>query len=580
MRPVTIKVGLGTCGISAGAKDVYDELERLLKTERSAILDYTSCNGMCFLEPIVEIYQPDKPVQVLTNVKKSDVPAILQGLKTDNFHSSETISEFSAVQKKLILGNCGLINPDRIEDYLERGGYEALRKIVKNNDPEDVIKIIKNSGLRGRGGAGFLTGVKWELAQKAKGKKKYVICNADEGDPGAFMNRAVLEGDPHRVIEGLIISGYAIGADRGYIYVRAEYPLAVQRIKNAILKAKDQHFLGENILGSKFSFELMIKEGAGAFVCGEETALMASIEGKRGMPKLRPPYPAQSGLWGCPTNINNVETLAAVPWIIRNGADEYAKLGKEKNRGTKVFSLAGKIKRSGLAEVELGTSLRKIIYEVGGGTISGEKVKAVQLGGPSGGCLPDRLLDTTVDYESLAATGAIMGSGGIIVMDNDTCIVDIARYFLNFTQQESCGKCTFCRIGTKRMLEILERITEGKSSIKELEKLKDLAEKITSASLCMLGKTAPNPVLTTLKYFEDEYLEHIQDKKCRAGVCKALIKFEIKADKCTGCTLCAKNCPVKAISGQRKQPHFIDQSLCTKCGVCADVCGFGAVEKK
>ena len=486
--------------------------------------------------------------------------------------------KYKSLQKRIVLENCGIINPDSLDEYEGKHGYKALKYALRQMSPENVINDIKSSGLRGRGGAGFPTGLKWELARKNNASTKYVICNADEGDPGAFMDRAVLEGDPHRVIEGLIISAYAIGAEYGYVYVRAEYPLAVKRLEKAIEDAQNENYLGHNILGSGFNFFLKIKEGAGAFVCGEETALIASIEGKRGMPRLKPPFPAQSGLWQFPTNINNVETLAVVPWIIRNGAQAYTDLGTERSKGTKVFSLAGKIKKGGLVEVEMGITLRKIIYDIGDGTLSGKPIKAVQMGGPSGGCVPENLLDTIVDYEALVATGAIMGSGGMIVMDEDTCMVDIARYFLAFTQKESCGKCTFCRIGTKRMLEILERITRGEGKIKDIELLKDLAEKISSASLCQLGKTAPNPVLTTLKYFEQEYFEHIRDKKCRAKVCKHLIKFNIN-NNCTGCTLCVRNCPVLAISGTPKSKHSIDSTKCIKCGLCEDVCKFKAVEK-
>ena len=446
--------------------------------------------------------------------------------------------------------------------------------------PQEIINEVKISGLRGRGGAGFPTGLKWSFAAAAKSDIKYIICNADEGDPGAFMDRSVLEGDPHRVLEGMIIGAYAIGAHKGYIYCRAEYPLAIEHLKMAIVSAREKNYLGDNILGTDFSFELSIKEGAGAFVCGEETALMQSIEGKRGMPSIRPPYPAESGLWGKPTNINNVETWANIPWIIKNGGEAFKAIGMEKSSGTKVFALAGKIAGSGLIEVPMGITLRDIIYKVGGGMKTEKPFKAVQLGGPSGGCIPADLLDIPVDYDSITATGAIMGSGGMVVMDSGTCMVDVARYFLNFTQNESCGKCTFCRIGTRRMLEILNRITEGKGELEDLDRLEELALNINKGSLCGLGQTAPNPVLTTLRYFKDEYLAHIVDKRCPAGVCTSLLHYYILPEKCIGCTLCARMCPVSCISGSLRQVHIIDQSRCTHCGNCYKACKFGAVTRE
>ncbi|MBN2828711.1 MAG: 4Fe-4S binding protein, partial [Candidatus Cloacimonetes bacterium] len=466
-----------------------------------------------------------------------------------------------------------------IDDYIANDGYKSIEKVLKGMTQVEVINEIKKSGLRGRGGAGFSTGLKWQFAYDAKNDKKYVICNADEGDPGAFMDRSVLEGDPHSILEGMAICAYAIGADEGYIYCRAEYPLAVKHLNIAIKDAETRNLLGKNILGTDFSLELHVKEGAGAFVCGEETALIASIEGERGMPRLRPPFPAQSGLWKKPTNNNNVETYANIPWIILHGAEEYAKFGTEESKGTKVFALAGKIKNSGLIEVPMGLTIKDVVYKVGGGMKDDKPFKAVQLGGPSGGCIPAELIDTVITYESIVKTGAIMGSGGMVVMDTSTCMVDIARFFLNFTQNESCGKCTFCRIGTKRMLEILNRITEGKGVMEDIDKLLELSTKIINTSLCGLGKSAPNPVLTTLRYFRHEYEAHIKEKRCPAGVCTALLKYEVITDKCVGCTACARKCPTNAISGEVKKPHFVNQELCIKCGACYDACRFQAISK-
>jgi NADH-quinone oxidoreductase subunit F len=582
-------VGLGSCGIAAGAKDLYEELASKIKSHTNASLSHTSCNGMCFKEPILEVFYPDGNHLMLGNIHKKDVDKVLEPLLTqksvdekfviENSRQPDKKESFRQKQHKIVLENCGIIDPDNITPYIEKGGYKAIKKVLSSMTPEQVIEEIKASGLRGRGGAGFPTGTKWQFARNNQAEKKYMICNADEGDPGAFMDRAVLESDPHRVIEGLIIGGYAIGANYGYIYVRAEYPLAIKRLKLAIAQATEKNLLGDNILKSNFSFHLKIKEGAGAFVCGEETALIASIEGERGNPRLRPPFPAVSGLWKYPTNINNVETLASVPWIINNGSAAYAAYGTPKSKGTKVFSLAGKIAKGGLVEVDMGIPLRDIIYTIGGGTSSGKPFKAVQLGGPSGGCIPEHLLDTPVDYESIAATGAIMGSGGMVVMDADTCIVDVAKFFLTFTQKESCGKCTFCRVGTTRLLEILERIAAGKGSMDDLDKLTDLSGKVKDLSLCGLGKTAPNPIITTLKYFRNEYEEHIKDKKCRAGVCKELIDFSVIEKACTGCHLCYKNCPVNAISGTPKEKHHIDQKICIKCGMCYEVCKYHAIFK-
>ncbi len=579
---ILLKVGMGTCGIAAGAQAIFDTLESQIQKYENIKIDYTSCNGLCHLEPLVETTINGKTV-ILANLLPKSIPFLLENIKKLKVLASEiTVIEKDTKlkgQNRIVLENCGIINPDRLKDYLEKEGYEALKDILFNKTPEQVIDIVKLSGLRGRGGAGFSTGTKWEFARRSQNEQKYVICNADEGDPGAFMDRAVMEGDPHRVLEGLIISGYAIGASKGYIYCRAEYPLAIKRLKKAIADAESANLLGENILGTEFSFKVIIKEGAGAFVCGEETALIASIEGQRGMPRIKPPFPATKGLWEKPTNINNVETLANIPWIIRKGAESFNSLGTERSKGTKVFSLAGKINNAGLIEVEMGISLRDILYEIGGGSSTSKAIKAVQLGGPSGGCIPVDLFDTVVDYESLMSTGAIVGSGGMVVVDEDNCMVDLAKYFLQFIQSESCGKCTFCRIGTKRMLEILTRMTEGKSSLEDLSKLKSLAQNIGVASLCALGKTAPNPVMTTLRYFEKEYLQHINEKKCSTGSCKALIIYIIDEEKCIGCTKCAKNCPVNTIAGTLKTPHFINQDKCIKCGKCESVCPVGAVSK-
>jgi len=485
---------------------------------------------------------------------------------------------FFKKQQRLVLANCGFMDPEVIEEYIIRGGYEALAIALTKMSPADVVEEVKKSGLRGRGGGGFPTGMKWSFAAKSPGPKKYVVCNADEGDPGAFMDRSVLEGDPHKLIEGMAICGYAIGADEGYIYCRAEYPLAIKRLKLAIKQAEDMGFLGDNLFGTNFSFHLKIKEGAGAFVCGEETALMASIEGKRGMPRPRPPFPAISGLWGKPTNINNVETFANVPTIITKGADWYASIGTEKSKGTKVFALTGKVNNTGLVEVPMGITMKEVIFEVGGGIPNGKKFKGAQIGGPSGGCIPESLIDLPIDYDSLIQAGAMMGSGGLVVMDEDTCMVDLARFFLTFTQAESCGKCTPCREGTKRMLEILNRITEGNGKAGDIELLEDLASNIKSTALCGLGQTAPNPVLSTLRYFRHEYEAHINEKRCPAGACGALAKFSI-TEACKGCGLCKKACPVNAISGEAKALHTINKDICVKCGACMEKCPFKAIIK-
>jgi len=587
---VRIKVGLASCGIAAGGLDVLEKVEAFLKEhDVKAQLEHTGCIGMCYAEVLMEIEDDEFGSTMYGYLNAVDIEDILTAhliekkpltehiVVSDKFGGKE--KEILDYQTRIVLRNCGVIDPESIDEYIERGGYEALQKVIKDMSPVDVIDEIKESGLRGRGGAGFPTGLKWQFAYNNYADKKYVICNADEGDPGAFMDRSVLEGDPHEVLEGMLIAAYAIGSDTGFIYCRAEYPLAVKRLRIAIEKAKEKGFIGKNILGSDFDFDLTVYEGAGAFVCGEETALMKSIEGKRGMPTLRPPYPAESGLWGKPTNINNVETYSNVAWIIRNGAKKYADFGTEKSKGTKVFALTGKIKNGGLVEVPMGMTLRDVIYKVGGGIIDNRKFKAVQLGGPSGGCIPESLLDTPVDYDSLTKTGAIMGSGGMVVMDDTTCMVDMARFFLNFTQDESCGKCTFCRIGTKRMLEILNRITQGKGEKGDIEKLEDLSKKIIKGSLCGLGQTAPNPVLTTIKYFRDEYEAHINDKTCPAGACKDLVKYEILEDKCIGCGACKRACLVDAISGEKKEVHTINQDICIKCGACMTACKFDAVIK-
>lgn len=587
---VRIKIGLASCGIAAGGLDVLEKVENFLKEhDVDAQLDHTGCIGMCYAEVLMEIEDDEFGSTMYGYLNAADIDDILNAHFVEKKPLTEHIvfsdklggkeKEILDYQTRIVLRNCGVIDPESIDEYIERSGYEALQKVLKDMSPVDVIDEIKESGLRGRGGAGFPTGLKWQFAYNNSADKKYVICNADEGDPGAFMDRSVLEGDPHSVLEGMLIAAYAIGSDTGYIYCRAEYPLAVKRLRIAVEKAKEKGFLGSNIMGSDFNFDLTVYEGAGAFVCGEETALMCSIEGKRGMPTFRPPYPAESGLWGKPTNINNVETYSNVAWIIRNGAKKYAEFGTEKSKGTKVFALTGKIKNGGLVEVPMGMTLRDVIYKVGGGIIEDRKFKAVQLGGPSGGCIPESLLDTPVDYDSLTKTGAIMGSGGMVVMDDTTCMVDMARFFLNFTQDESCGKCTFCRIGTKRMLEILNRITQGKGESGDIEILEDLSRKIIKGSLCGLGQTAPNPVLTTIKYFRDEYEAHINDKTCPAGVCKDLIKYLIIEDKCIGCGACKRACPVDAITGEKKEVHTINQDICTKCGACMTACKFDAVKK-
>jgi len=580
-----VKVGLASCGIAAGGQKVYDTLKARLNDHglKNVELRRTGCMGMCYSEVLVEVFPPQGRRVFYRNVTPKQVQRIVEehliGGKpvTEWVIPADEIDNLLSKQRRIVLRNCGIIDPESIDDYLGAGGYKALEKVLHSMSSREVIDEVTSSGLRGRGGAGFPTGVKWGFARKSPGSQKYVICNADEGDPGAFMDRSVLESDPHSVIEGMLIAGYAIGASEGYIYVRAEYPLAVKRLEIALAQARERGFIGEGILGSDFDFNISIRQGAGAFVCGEETALMMSIEGRRGMPNFRPPFPAVSGLWSKPTTINNVETLANVPWIILKGANAFNAHGTEKSKGTKVFALAGKIARGGLIEVPMGISLKEIVFDIGGGTSKGLDFKAVQIGGPSGGVIPASLAETSVDYESITQTGAIMGSGGLIVMDESACMVDVAKFFLNFTQDESCGKCTFCRIGTLRMLEVLERISKGEGKEEDIEHLEELAQGVKKASLCGLGQTAPNPVLTTLKYFRGEYEAHINEKSCPAKKCQALITYEIIPEKCPGCGLCAKYCPSNAISGEKKKPYLIDSEQCIRCGLCMSVCRLGAI---
>ena len=578
-----IVVGEGSCGLAAGAGAVYTALENKLTADINATLSITGCVGICYLEPIVDVYDEEGKLYRCVQVKAENADTIVEAVKTGDYSLLSGIvikpedEQFLTKQTRIALRHCGIINPDEIDAYLADDGYKALTKVLTTMTPEQVIEEIKISGLGGRGGAGFPTWFKWNAARQSKGEEKYLICNADEGDPGAFMDRAVIESDPHNLIEGMLIGAYAIGAKEAVVYVRAEYPLAIVRLTNAIKQAEEKGYLGKNILGTGFSCKMRIKAGAGAFVCGEETALIESLEGNRGMPRLKPPFPAQAGYWLKPSNINNVETFANISWIMNNGGAAFAAMGTEGSKGTKVFAVTGKVKRSGLVEIPMGKTLREVIFDIAGGIRDGHEFKAVQMGGPSGGCIPAHLLDTIIDYKALGATGAIMGSGGMVVMDETTCMVGIAKFFLDFTTKESCGKCVHCRIGTKRLSEILERIVSGKGKPGDVELLEELCVSIKDGALCGLGQTAPNPVLTTIRYFRHEYDAHINEKKCPAKQCTALLTYSIDEEKCIGCSLCAKKCPVGAITGELKKKFSIDPNVCIRCGACINSCRKGAV---
>jgi len=589
-KDISIKVCMGTGGIAAGGVEVMSSFEKALAgagikaaVQKHCSMHKVGCRGFCARDVLVDViingtkatYQYIKADMVERIVTEH----IVGGAPVDEWLVKDDYHTFHDKQVKVVLSDCGEVDPEDIDSYISRGGYEATKKVLTTMTPQETIDVIKASGLRGRGGAGFPTGVKWDMAIKAPGPVKYLICNADEGDPGAFMDRSVVEGNPHAVLEGMIIGAYAIGAPYGYVYIRAEYPLAVERLHLAIKQAKERGFLGKKILGKDLDFNIKVKLGAGAFVCGEETALIASIEGKRGQPRAKPPFPVQKGLWGYPTIINNVETLANVPYIMRKGAAWYAAMGTEKSKGTKVFALTGKILNSGLIEVPMGIPLKEVIYDIGGGIEGGRKLKAVQTGGPSGGCIPSSMAETTLDYESLGKVGSIMGSGGMVVLDETDCMVNIAKYFLEFTKSESCGKCIPCRVGTKRLLEILTRITEGKGREGDIDLLETLSSDVKTSSLCGLGQSAPNPVLSTIRYYRDEYEAHIRDKRCPAGVCKDLLTYSIIAEACKGCTACTRVCPTGAITGEKKKPHVLNQDLCIKCGACFETCKFKAIKK-
>ena len=574
-----IVIGEGSCGIAAGAQKVRSALEALYTEE----IGSTGCIGMCYLEPIVDLYDGKTLLRRLVRVTDKDAEAIVEAVRTGDLSKVDSITitpddeDFLNKQTRIALRHCGLIDPNSLEDYCANDGYEGLKKVLTTMTPEQVIEEIKISGLAGRGGAGFPTWFKWNAARQSQSDAKYMICNADEGDPGAFMDRAVIESDPHNLIEGMLIGAYAIGATEMIVYVRAEYPLAIRNLQHAMKQAREANLLGKNILGTGFSCDMRIKAGAGAFVCGEETALIESLEGKRGMPRLKPPFPAQKGYMDEPSNINNVETFANVGWIMNNGGAKFSAMGTETSKGTKVFALTGKIKKGGLVEIPMGKTLRDVIYGIGGGVRDGKEFKAVQMGGPSGGCIPAHLLDTVIDYKALGATGAIMGSGGMVVMDESTCMVGMAKFFLDFTKDESCGKCVHCRIGTKRLQEILGRIVSGKGREGDIELLEELCKGVKDGALCGLGQTAPNPVLTTIRYFRDEYEAHIKDKKCPAKECVDLLTYTIDAEKCIGCGLCARKCPAKAITGEKKKAHVIDPNTCIRCGQCITGCKFGAI---